>query len=91
MADRSPSAPAQPAEPASAPVADLRAARVVVNGVSRVIPAGQLLPELLAALGLRAGSVVVERNGAALTPSETSDVRLADGDTLEIVRAVAGG
>lgn len=66
-------------------------ARIVVNGASRGVPTGQPLPELLAGLGLRPGSVIVELNGEALTASESTRVRLADGDTLEIVRAVAGG
>ncbi|CAO5187898.1 sulfur carrier protein [Frankia sp. AiPs1] len=64
---------------------------VVVNGVRRAVRAGQALSELLIELGLRPGSVVVERNGAALTPTEAATTRLADGDVLEIVRAVAGG
>jgi sulfur carrier protein len=91
MADCSPPAtPPPPAAPpaASAPPAE---ARVVVNGTVRGVRAGQPLPELLVSLGLRPGSVVVELNGEALTASESTRARLADGDTLEIVRAVAGG
>jgi sulfur carrier protein len=34
---------------------------------------------------------VVERNGEALVRSEMDAVTLADGDRLELVRAVAGG
>ncbi|MCM3885858.1 sulfur carrier protein ThiS [Frankia sp. R82] len=64
---------------------------VVVNGEPRLVVEGQALTELLVALGLRPGSVVVEHNGHALTPSEAAAARLADGDVLEIVRAVAGG
>ena len=37
------------------------------------------------------GTVVVERNGEALVRSELDGVVLADGDRLELVRAVAGG
>jgi sulfur carrier protein len=70
---------------------DPERARIVVNGEAREVPAGLALPELLVQLGLRPGSVVVELRGAALTPSELTVARLADGDTLEIVRAVAGG
>jgi len=33
----------------------------------------------------------VERNGAALTPTEAQQTILADGDRLEIVRIVPGG
>ncbi len=64
---------------------------VVVNGASRTAPTSGRLPDLLADLGLAAGSVVVELNGTALTPSEALRVTLSAGDRLELVRAVAGG
>ena len=64
---------------------------VTVNGAPRDVPDGTTVPELLDALGLRAGSVVVEHNGTALLRSEVERATLADGDVLEIVRAVAGG
>ena len=64
---------------------------VRVNGADRSLPDGTTLPELLASLGLGTGWVVVERNGEALLRSEAERTVLADGDVLEIVRAVAGG
>jgi sulfur carrier protein len=64
---------------------------VTVNGRPREIAAGSTLPALLADLGLRPGSVVVELNGAALLRSEVDGVVLSEGDRLELVRAVAGG
>ncbi|CUU60409.1 sulfur carrier protein [Parafrankia irregularis] len=66
-------------------------ARIVVNGEAREVPVGLAVADLLVQLGLRPGSVVVELRGEALTPSETAAAHLADGDVLEIVRAVAGG
>jgi sulfur carrier protein len=65
--------------------------RVTVNGGVRDLPDGLGLVALIEQLGLRPGSVVVERNGSALVRSEMDAVVLADGDTLELVRAVAGG
>ena len=65
--------------------------RVTVNGGVRDLPEGLGLVALIEQLGLRPGSVVVERNGSALVRSEMDAVVLADGDTLELVRAVAGG
>ena len=67
------------------------AASVTVNGDPRPLALGADVPALLVELGLRPGSVVVELNGVALTPSEAAHMSLADGDTVEIVRAVAGG
>jgi sulfur carrier protein len=65
--------------------------RITVNGGPRDLPDGLGLVALIEQLGLRPGSVVVERNGEALVRSELDGVVLADGDRLELVRAVAGG
>jgi sulfur carrier protein len=65
--------------------------RVTVNGEPREVPAGTTLPELLETLGLGVGWVVVEHNGTALLRHEVEATVLADGDVLELVRAVAGG
>ena len=64
---------------------------VTVNGAARDLRAGTTLPDLLAELRLGLGWVVVERNGEALTRPIAAVTTLADGDVLEIVRAVAGG
>lgn len=63
----------------------------MVNGAERQVPDGTSLVALLADLDLRVGSVVVEHNGTALLRSEVEAAGLADGDRLELVRAVAGG
>ena len=62
-----------------------------MNGRASEVPDGTSLPALVESLGLRVGSVVVEHNGTALLRSELGGVQLADGDRLELVRAVAGG
>ena len=64
---------------------------LVVNGAARAVQDGATLLDLLASLELRPGSVVVEHNGTALLRSELAGAVLADGDRLELVRAVAGG
>ncbi len=64
---------------------------IVVNGERRRIDAGTAMPQLLADLGLGVGWVVVELNGTALLKAEVHRAVLADGDVLELVRAVAGG
>ena len=64
---------------------------VTVNGEAREVAAGTSLVELVESLGLHVGSVVVEHNGTALLRSEVAAASLADGDVLELVRAVAGG
>ena len=62
-----------------------------LNGEARTVPDGQPLPDLLAALGLPPETLLVEHNGRALLRAEWSDVRLAVGDRVEILRVVAGG
>jgi sulfur carrier protein len=63
----------------------------MVNGRAAEVAPGTSLSALIESLGLRVGSVVVEHNGTALLRSELEGVELADGDRLELVRAVAGG
>jgi sulfur carrier protein len=65
--------------------------QLVINGKPTDVADGTTLPALIDALGLRAGSVVVEHNGIALLRSELPTASLSPGDRLELVRAVAGG
>jgi len=65
--------------------------QVLANGNSVELQDGATLDDLLAALGLGAKWVVVERNGEPVPRRETATTLLADGDRLELVRAVAGG
>lgn len=64
--------------------------QVTVNGKVSQVPDGLTLAGLVEHHGLRIGSVVVEHNGTALVRSELG-AALADGDVVELVRAVAGG
>lgn len=63
----------------------------MLNGEARPVPDGLSVADLLRWLGLRLGTVVVERNGAVVVRSEAATTPLAAGDRLELVRAVAGG
>ena len=65
--------------------------QVTVNGAAREVADGTTLVQLVEELGLHVGAVVVEHNGTALLRSELVSASLADGDVLELVRAVAGG
>ena len=64
---------------------------VQVNGDDVQAPDGCLLGELLEQLGLGRRLIVVERNGEPVPKSAVAALPLADGDRLELVRAVAGG
>ena len=63
---------------------------LTVNGRSSQVPDATTLPALLDTLGLKVGAVVVELNGPALLRSVVLATVLAEGDRLELVRAVAG-
>lgn len=65
--------------------------QVIANGTPTELPAGATLSDLLTALGLGATWVVAERNGEAIGRPAMATTRLADGDRIELVRAVAGG
>lgn len=65
--------------------------RITANGDEVVVPEGASTEDLLAQLGLGAKWVLVERNGQPVARSQLSTTRLAEGDRLELVRAVAGG
>ncbi|HVE99137.1 MAG TPA: sulfur carrier protein ThiS [Mycobacteriales bacterium] len=64
---------------------------VVVNGEPQVLGDGTTAGDLVRSMGLGTGWVVVERNGDALLRSEVDATPLADGDVVEVIRAVAGG
>ena len=65
--------------------------QVVANGNPVELPDGASVDDLLDALGLGAKWVVVERNGEPVPRRDVAATPLAEGDRLELVRAVAGG
>lgn len=64
---------------------------ITANGKSFDLEPGTALPDFLESICHQIGLVIVERNQKALSPSEAADIILEDGDTLEIVKIVAGG
>ncbi|HVU71723.1 MAG TPA: sulfur carrier protein ThiS, partial [Mycobacteriales bacterium] len=62
-----------------------------VNGTERVLDDGLTVTALVESLGLGTGWVVVERNGEPVDRALMGSTVLAEGDVLEVVRAVAGG
>jgi thiamine biosynthesis protein ThiS len=64
---------------------------VRINGKDGDVPAGSTIADLVRSFGYGNRQVVVERNGEPVERSRFADVQIADGDVLEVVRAVAGG
>ena len=65
--------------------------RVVANGDAVELADGATVEDLLGTLGLGGRWVLVERNGEPVPRAALGSTALADGDRLEMVRAVAGG
>jgi sulfur carrier protein len=65
--------------------------QVVVNGDDIDVADGASVDDLLHQLGLGGRWVLVERNGEPVDRKRLAETLLADGDRLELVRAVAGG
>ena len=63
----------------------------IINGAPRELAGPLPVVDLLAEYGLAVGMVVVEVNGRALLRSEAAAAVVHPGDTVELVRAVAGG
>lgn len=65
--------------------------RLRLNGSEAEAPEGATLEVLIRRLGLPAGRIAVERNGAVVPRGQYAGVVLADGDVLEVVTLVGGG
>ncbi len=65
--------------------------RVVANGDEVELADGSTVDDLLVALGLGGKWVVVERNREPVARAALATTVLAEGDRIELVRAVAGG
>lgn len=65
--------------------------QVTLNGHSESLPADLTVLALLQARGLAGKRLAVERNGEIVPKACHADVKLVDGDRLEIVVAVGGG
>ena len=65
--------------------------RVRVNGKDRDLPESVNLREYVVSLGVNMASIAVAVNGEVVKRDDLASVELAEGDAVEIVRAVGGG
>jgi sulfur carrier protein len=65
--------------------------KVIANGGDVHLADGATVEDLLTALDLGGRWVLVERNGEPVPRAVLASTHLAEGDRLELVRAVAGG
>ncbi len=65
--------------------------RVTANGKPYNVSSGTTIASFIREQELDPRFVVVEWNGEPVERARYEEIRLADGDRLELVRAVAGG
>ncbi|SFK59860.1 sulfur carrier protein ThiS [Caulobacter sp. UNC279MFTsu5.1] len=65
--------------------------RLLLNGEERDVAGISSIADLVAALGLDARKVAVERNLEIAPRSTYADTALAEGDRIEIVTFIGGG
>jgi sulfur carrier protein len=65
--------------------------KIVLNGETREIEGGQSLLDLLRIAGYQGRRVAVEVNRRIVPRSTHAEVRLSEGDRIEIVHAIGGG
>ena len=65
--------------------------KVIANGDPVELADGATVDDLLTVLGLGGKWVVVERNREPVERADMAVTVLAEGDRIELVRAVAGG
>jgi sulfur carrier protein len=64
---------------------------IQVNGEPREVKENMSLPELVAALSLKAEQVAIELNQSVVRRAQWESTRLREGDKVEIVHFVGGG
>ena len=62
-----------------------------VNGEAREIAVGATLADVVRLIGSRVDAVAVARNGEVVPRARLETEAAAEGDTIEVIRAVGGG
>ncbi|HET9031050.1 MAG TPA: sulfur carrier protein ThiS [Candidatus Aquilonibacter sp.] len=65
--------------------------KATINGEMRELPEGTTIAALLETLGAARSGIAVARNERVVRRAEFETQKIADGDTIEIIKAVAGG
>ena len=64
---------------------------ISLNGTARDCPEGATFAQLLDELGLDVAGIAVARNDEVVRRADLGRERIAPGDRIEIIKAVAGG
>lgn len=65
--------------------------RITLNGKQRELEGEVTIPELLETMGVQPRQVAVALNGEVVKRDAWAQMSIAEGDVVEVVRAVGGG
>jgi len=65
--------------------------KATINGELREMPEGTTLAALLDALGVTRNGIAVAKNDSVVRRADYETSTIAEGDSVEIIKAVAGG
>jgi sulfur carrier protein len=65
--------------------------KATINGEARELPSGITVATLLEQLGVASSGIAVAKNERVVRRAEYESSTIADGDAVEIIKAVAGG
>ncbi|MGB6987102.1 MAG: sulfur carrier protein ThiS [Candidatus Aquilonibacter sp.] len=65
--------------------------KATINGEGRDFPDGTTVAELLEELGVIRNGIAVAKNDRVVRRAEYESSTIAEGDAIEIIKAVAGG
>ena len=65
--------------------------KATINGETREFPDGTTVAAVLEDLGAPRSGIAVARNERVVRRAEYETQQITDGDTIEIIKAVAGG
>ena len=65
--------------------------KLTVNGEAMALPVGTTIGALIEHLGLVGKRLAIELNEDIVPRSQHADTALAEGDQVEVVRAIGGG
>lgn len=65
--------------------------KATINGEARELPNGISVAALLEQLGVARAGIAVAKNERVLRRAEFESSTIVEGDTVEIIKAVAGG
>lgn len=70
---------------------NLHFVKATINGEERELPDGTTVAALLEVLGVVRNGIAVAKNDRVVRRAEYESSEIADGDAIEIIKAVAGG